>query len=144
MSSMCSLLLLLGLAIVVAGKLELPKNKKINILKQNSEQLSAQNSVKSVFCFDYYRPDLEYIAKQYQDQYENCVSQFENDTSLEDSKWELPRKRLEQNGLASCNVLQDCSAIVGYVEAFECFATSVRNMNHQCRPIEKCVQFFML
>lgn len=126
MSSMCSLLLLLVLAIVVAGKLELPKNIQIFKLKQKSEQLSAQSSIKSVECFDYYRPQLQSISDQYQVSYENCVIQYEADTTLENSKWEVPRKRLEQSGVASCNVLQDCSAIVGYVEAFECFAVSVR------------------
>lgn len=128
MSSMCSLLLLLGLVIVVAGKVELPKNIKIFQLKQKSEQLSAKSSSKSVECFDYYRPQFESISDLYQVLYENCVIQYEKDTMLENSKWEVPRQRLEQSGVASCNVLQDCSSIVGYVEAFECFAASVRNI----------------
>lgn len=137
MSLKYSLLLLLGLAIVVAGKLQLPKVKKIQILKQTSEELSAQNPRNSVGCFDYYRPTLDIVTQQYEVQYNQCLVQYDANSSLEDSKWELPRQQLERTGLTSCNVLKDCSTIVGYVEAFECFAEAVRSIDSDTLSIEK-------
>ncbi|KAH8416644.1 hypothetical protein KR222_000401, partial [Zaprionus bogoriensis] len=122
MSSMCSLLLLLGLAIVVAGKLQLPKIPKIQKLKQTSEVLSAQNTVNSKQCFDYFSPQLDAIIRQYESRYSFCVQKFESDSALEDSKWEQPRRQMEISGKTSCTLLSGCSTIVGYVEAFECFA----------------------
>lgn len=129
MSSKFSLLLLLGLAFVVAGKLQLPKVKNIQTLKQTSEVLSAQNPRNSVGCFDYYRPTLDIITQQYEVQYTNCLLQYSFESDLEDDKWKSSRQQLEKSGSTSCNVLKDCSTIVGYVEAFECFAEAVRSID---------------
>ncbi|XP_030564310.1 uncharacterized protein LOC115765074 [Drosophila novamexicana] len=119
MSSTSGILLLLGLVVVAAVKLEIPK---IHRLKQQSELLSAQNPSNAPLCFEYYRPRLDNIAQQYEVQYTYCNTEYAEQTALEDSKWQEPRQSLVSSGKYSCDLIADCSTIVGYVEAFECFA----------------------
>ncbi|XP_034486617.1 uncharacterized protein LOC117791077 isoform X2 [Drosophila innubila] len=119
MSSKCSVVLLLGLVIVVTGSLEVPKIKH---LKQQTQLLSEQNPKNGPACFSVYRPKLDSISTQYEVEYTSCNSEFAEQNALEDLKWQTRYSQLDENAVSACRALTDCSAIVGYVEAFECYA----------------------
>ncbi|KAH8359647.1 hypothetical protein KR093_008183, partial [Drosophila rubida] len=119
MTSTCSLLLLLGLAIAVQGKLHLPK---IKLLQQQSQALSEKNPKNTPACFTVYKPQLDRIASQYETDYTKCSSTYNQQAALEDAKWQGARNQFEFKGQQSCRTINDCSTIVGFVETFECYA----------------------
>lgn len=124
MTSTCSVAVLLGLVIVVTGSLEVPK---IKLLKQQTHALSEQNPSNGPHCFSLYKPQLDSIATHYEIEYETCNNAFAEQTALEDSKWRTTRYQLVEDGTNTCRAMTDCSSIVGYVEAFECYAQMVRD-----------------
>ncbi|XP_034115146.2 uncharacterized protein LOC117575152 [Drosophila albomicans] len=154
MTSIWSLLLFLGLAIGVHGKLQLPQLQlskhqwnqlqlpnlqlpnlkvpnlklpnlqfpKLQLLKQQTQELTDQNPRNGPACFTVYKPELDDIASQYEIDYTRCTTIYNQQTALEDTKWQGPRTQLEERGQYACRTIVDCSTIVGYVEAFECYA----------------------
>ncbi|KAL7726858.1 hypothetical protein ACLKA6_001921 [Drosophila palustris] len=119
MTLKCSLVLLLGLVIAVTGKLNVPK---IQALKQQTTVLSEQNPKNAPGCFSVYIPRLDSISTQYELEITKCNKAFEEQIAVEDSYFSHHRSQLDRNGVDSCRAIIDCSSIVGYVEAFECFA----------------------
>ncbi|EDW14807.1 uncharacterized protein LOC6573259 [Drosophila mojavensis] len=119
MSSTGSLVVLLGLAVMAAARLQIPK---IQSLQHQAEVLSVQNPSNGPACFSFYRPMLDSIAEQYEAQYNLCNSQYEDQAVIEYAKWQQPREQLTSRGRNSCGRIDNCASIVSAVQAFECYA----------------------
>lgn len=125
MSSTGCLLVLLGLAVMAAAKLEIPKIPKIERLQHQTEVLTAQNPSNGPYCFPYYKSALDSIANQYELQYNSCITQYENQVAVENANWQQPREQLADKGNSCCNRIANCASIVSSVQAFECYAEVV-------------------
>jgi len=117
-----------GLSITLklnASKLKLPTNKKVLGLQQQTEVLAAQNSVSSKSCFDYYIPVLNSVTIQYEVAYAQCQKNYDTASDLVLKSWNSTLYGIQAAGDSGCTTFFDCSSIVDYVQAFECFADVV-------------------
>nr|XP_017008634.2 uncharacterized protein LOC108065220 [Drosophila takahashii] len=105
-----------------ASKLKLPTNKKILGLQQQTEMLAARDPSSSKSCFDYYNPILNGLPAQLELDYDNCERDYETGNELVIKAWNSTLYGIQAAGDRGCGTFFDCSSIVDYVEAFECFA----------------------
>nr|XP_016931146.2 uncharacterized protein LOC108010729 [Drosophila suzukii] len=104
------------------SKLKLPTNKKVLGLQQQTEVLAAQNPVSSKSCFDYYIPVLNSVTIQYEVAYAQCQKNYDTASDLVLKSWNSTLYGIQAAGDSGCTTFFDCSSIVDYVQAFECFA----------------------
>ncbi|XP_017083090.1 uncharacterized protein LOC108115965 [Drosophila eugracilis] len=117
--------LVTGLRISVklnGSKLKLPTNQKILGLQQQTDMLAARDPSSSKSCFDYYIPILNGVVDQYELAYAKCEKNFETAKELVKESFNSTLYGIQQAGDSGCNTFFDCSSIVDYVQAFECFA----------------------
>eukprot|EP00099_Drosophila_melanogaster_P023829 NP_651699.1 uncharacterized protein Dmel_CG7567 [Drosophila melanogaster] len=113
----------LSLSLVVKpSKLKLPTNKKILGLQQQTEELAARDPGTSVRCFDYYIPIINGLSAQYELDYNKCVKDYDTASELVLAAWNSTLFGIQASGDRGCNTFFDCSSIVDFVLAFECFA----------------------
>ncbi|SPP82877.1 uncharacterized protein LOC117585232 [Drosophila guanche] len=115
-------MLVLGLALGSLPKLKRPTTPKIHSLEQQSELLSVQNPSRTQICFGYYGPKLNTVSSKYEFDYLACTDSFEKSSQAIYCNWNSTLYGLASQADYGCNTFADCSTIVDYVEAFECFA----------------------
>ncbi|EDV53215.1 protein TsetseEP [Drosophila erecta] len=111
----------LGL-MIKPSKLQLPTNKKILGLQQQTEELAARDPGTSIACFDYYIPLINGLSAQYEFDYNKCVKDYDYASQLIIDAWNSTLFGIQASGDSSCKSFFDCSCIVDSVLAFECFA----------------------
>ncbi|XP_016952214.1 uncharacterized protein LOC108026033 [Drosophila biarmipes] len=112
----------LSITLKVPSKLKLPTNKKVLGLQQQTEILAAQNAVSSKSCFDHYIPLINGVASQYEVDYAQCQRNYDAASELVLKAWNSTLYGIQEAGDNGCTTFFDCSSIVDYVQAFECFA----------------------
>ncbi|XP_022226217.2 uncharacterized protein LOC111076652 [Drosophila obscura] len=120
--SLLMALLVVGLVLGSVPKLKRPTTPKIHRLEQQSEILSAQNPATTQICFGYYGPILNGVSTKYETDYSLCAETFENFSHGIYCNWNSTLYELASDGDYACDTFADCSTIVDYLEAFECFA----------------------
>ncbi|XP_068155126.1 uncharacterized protein [Drosophila tropicalis] len=117
----------LALSLNLDGKhflhLSLKNHVKIQRLQGESEMLAEAHQDKSTICFNHYTPILSNLTKQYQNDFDVCLKNYDNASSIIDAKFAPDRDEFQKTILGSCNSLYGCNVnSTRNLTAFDCIA----------------------
>uniref|UniRef100_A0A6P4FF68 Uncharacterized protein LOC108051432 n=1 Tax=Drosophila rhopaloa TaxID=1041015 RepID=A0A6P4FF68_DRORH len=105
------------------SKLKLPTSKKILTLQQQTDMLAARDPYSSQLCFGHYLPILNDFTAQLEVDYGKCQKDFDINSDAVILAWNSTLYGIQQSAESGCSTFFDCSSLVDYVMAFECFAS---------------------
>ncbi|XP_030369299.1 uncharacterized protein LOC115620272 [Scaptodrosophila lebanonensis] len=117
------LVLCLGVvALAARHEFKIVVDPKIDRLKKQTDLLSASNPNQVPDCFNTYKPILTQATNQYETDFSKCSSTYDQASTQIDAQWASNLTQISQNVNTTCAEINNCANIVGYIEAFECFA----------------------
>lgn len=101
------------------------------MLQNNARGVGIGDPALKQYCFNRYLPILKDVTDQYEADYNKCVSTYQAECAGIDAKYLEPRENSARIAKETCDALLKCDSNENYVDAFDCYASTVSSLRAQ-------------
>lgn len=111
------------------------RSTEINLLQLmvDTREQQRSNPEQSLACFEYYLKVFDELNEEYRLSFAACLDAADDDRRKIDVATQPERDAIEESAKSSCVALNVCVKLVGSIDYFSCFSTTV-SRSSRSRP----------
>lgn len=118
------------------------RSTEINLLQLMVDTRADQraNPEQSLACFDYYLKVFDDLNEEYRLSFAACLDTADVERRKIDAATQPERDAIEKSANSSCEALNVCANLVGSIEYFSCFSSTVSGVWSPMTGVKYCLK----